>query len=81
LVFDFYGTKDSRKVTLHKPIQYDRKPDGSMKAEWTRIVENNGETATSTFKSVYLPPELFHKQETFVSPTSTPTGLEVQWSN
>src|SRR3990167_5340600 len=65
LVFEFYGTKDSRKVTLQKPFSYDRKSDGSMKAEWTRIVEKDGKTATSTFKSVYQSPALFHKEEIF----------------
>jgi vancomycin resistance protein YoaR len=75
LIFDFYGTKDSRVVTLEKPIQYDRKPDGSMKAEWTRIIEKDGVTSSSTFKSIYQPPALFHKQEQFVGsgPTPTPT--------
>src|SRR3989344_4370754 len=70
LIFEFYGTKDSRKVTLQKPFSYDRKSDGSMKAEWTRIVEKDGKTATSTFKSVYQSPALFHKEEIF--PTTTP---------
>ncbi len=70
LVFEFYGTKDNRKVTLEKPIQYDKKTDGSLKAEWTRVVEKDGQIATSTFKSIYLPPALFHKEETF--PTTTP---------
>jgi vancomycin resistance protein YoaR len=76
LIFDFYGTKDERVVTLQKPIQYDRKTDGSMKAEWTRIVTNNGETSTSTFKSVYLPPALFHKEEKFV-PAAPPNSLQM----
>ncbi|MBI3232360.1 MAG: VanW family protein [Candidatus Doudnabacteria bacterium] len=69
LAFEFYGTKDSRRVTLEKPIQYDRKPDGSMKAEWTRVIQKDGQTSTSTFKSIYLSPALFHKEEAF--PTST----------
>ena len=72
LVFEFWGTKDARKVTLEKPIVYDRKSDGSMKATWTRIVENNGETSTSTFRSVYLSPALFHKEETFIAGSTTP---------
>ncbi len=72
LVFDFYGTKDDREVVLEKPVQYDRKSDGSMKATWIRHVTNNGETTTDTFKSVYLPPALFHKEETFVQPAPTP---------
>jgi len=73
LIFDFYGTKDSRQVTLQKPVQYDRKPDGSMKATWIRIVTKDGETSTSTFKSVYQSPALFHKTEEFpTAPTGTP---------
>lgn len=76
LVYEFYGTKDARQITLINPVQYDRKEDGSMKAEWTRVVEKDGKTATSTFKSVYLSPALFHKEEKFVSATTTPqTGL------
>ena len=78
LVFDFYGTKDDRQVTLEKPVVFDRTPDGAMKATWTRIVTLNGETSTSTFKSTYQPPALFHKTETFVSATGTPiTGLKI----
>lgn len=73
LIFEFYGTKDNRKVTLNKPWQYDRKPDGSLKAEWTRVVEKDGQIATSTFKSIYLSPNLFHKEVTF--PTSTPLSV------
>ncbi len=78
LIFEFYGTKDQRRVTLEKPVQYDRKPDGSLKATWTRIVEKDGATSTSTFKSTYLPPELFHKQEQFVSATGTPSSSAPQ---
>jgi vancomycin resistance protein YoaR len=73
LIFDFYGTKDDREVVLEKPIQYDRKSDGSMKASWTRHVTKNGVTTTNEFKSVYLPPALFHKEETFVAATPPPT--------
>ncbi len=78
LVYDFYGTNDGRKVTLKKPVVYDRLPDGSMKATWTRLVTLNGETSTSTFKSVYQPPALFHKTETFISASGTQTsGLKI----
>ncbi len=82
LVFDFYGTKDQRVVDVKKPIQYDRKEDGSLKAEWTRVVLKDGVTSTSTFKSVYQPPALFHKEEEFVTsaspaPTPTPAPLTV----
>jgi len=71
LFFEFYGTKDSRKVTLKTPVQYDRKSDGSMKAYWTREVFSHGTTTVDTFYSNYLPPALFHKQEEFVSATGT----------
>ena len=74
LVFDFYGTKDGRQVTLDKPVVYDRQTDGSMKATWTRHVMNNGTTTTVTFKSVYQSPALFHKTETFVTATGTQTS-------
>lgn len=74
LTFDFYGTKDGREVTLLKPVQYDRKEDGSMKATWQREVTKNGSTRTDTFKSVYLSPALFHKEEIFVKTTSTPAS-------
>lgn len=71
LVFDFYGTKDGREVTLEKPVQYDRKSDGSMKASWTRIVRKNGEEEKVTFNSTYRSPALYHKTETFVTPPPT----------
>jgi vancomycin resistance protein YoaR len=83
LVFDFYGTNDGRKVTLEKPVVYDRQSDGSMKATWTRLVTpTNGQTRTDVFNSNYQSPALFHKTETFVSatgvqtPNSTPTKTQ-----
>jgi vancomycin resistance protein YoaR len=78
LIFDFYGTKDGRKVTLEKPVVYDKQADGSMKATWTRIITKDGQTSTSTFKSVYQSPALFHKTEGFVSSTGTiVSGLKI----
>lgn len=74
LIFDFYGSKDGRQVILEKPIQWDRKEDGSMKASWTRIVTKDGKTSTSTFNSIYLSPALFHKTESFVSSTGAPAS-------
>ncbi len=85
LAFDLYGTRDSREVIVDEPLQWDRKPDGSLKASWTRHVTNNGVTRDDTLKSNYLPPALFKKEEKFVpaapevtptpspTPTSTPT--------
>ncbi len=72
LIFDFYGTGDHREVELKDPIVYDRKTDGSLKASWTRIVTKNGISESKTFNSVYLPPALFHKQETFVANPASP---------
>lgn len=77
LVFEFYGTKDSRMVTLEKPVQFDKKPDGSLKASWTRIVAKNGQEKTETFKSVYQSPALFHKEETFVTASSTVAAAQI----
>jgi vancomycin resistance protein YoaR len=78
LIFDFYGTKDSRQVTLEKPVVYDRTSEGAMKATWTREVTNGGQTRTDVFKSNYQPPALFHHTESFVSTTGTPiSGLKI----
>jgi vancomycin resistance protein YoaR len=77
LIFEFYGTKDDRQVVIKKPVQYDRKPDGSMKATWEREVIKNGEEMKDVFKSVYQSPALFHKTEGFVKSSSSPEGLHV----
>jgi len=75
LYFEFYGTKDDRVVTFDGPVQYDRKPDGSLKATWTRHVAFNGQTTDQTFNSTYQPPALFHKEEqpTTPNPETVPT--------
>lgn len=70
LIFDFYGTKDDRKVTLGTPAQYDKKSDGSMKASWARTVVKNGKSESQTFYSIYKSPALYHKQEKFPTPAS-----------
>ena len=70
LVFDFYGTKDDRQVTLGTPAQYDKKSDGSMKASWARTIVKDGKSNTQTFYSVYRSPALYHKQEKFPTPAS-----------
>ncbi len=69
LYFDYFGTKDSRTISFEGPNQYDRKPDGSMKAIWIRHVTENGEVKTQTFKSTYLPPALFHHDTVESTPT------------
>jgi vancomycin resistance protein YoaR len=71
LYFDYYGSKDSRVVELSDPIQYDKKPDGSMKARWERRVTLNGQTTEQIFNSTYVSPNLYNKIET-VQQASTP---------
>jgi vancomycin resistance protein YoaR len=73
LTFSFYGIKDNRKVSFDGPYSYDKKSDGSMKAVWTRTVTSeDGSTRTASFHSIYQPPALFHKTETFPPKTTTP---------
>jgi vancomycin resistance protein YoaR len=71
LVFSMYGAKDDRKVTVKPAVQYDRQPDGSLKATWEREVVKNGVSRTDVIKSTYLSPALFKKEET-TNITETP---------
>jgi vancomycin resistance protein YoaR len=74
LRFDIYGQKDERKISLGTPYSYDKKSDGSLKATWTRTVTMaDGTTKKDTFNSVYQPPALFHRQETYPPKPTTPT--------
>ncbi len=52
LVFDFYGTYDNREVKLNQPVIYDKKGDGSMKATWSRTVNQ---------KLTSLPLYIYHR--------------------
>ena len=72
LFFDFYGTKDERKVAFDGPYQYDKKPDGSMKAVWTRKVTIGSDVTEQTFRSNYLSPDLFKKVTTVESNIPNP---------
>lgn len=62
--FEFYGTDDGRKVVLTGPEEYDKKPDGSMKAKLTReIFDKDGNLIRKTvFRSSYKSPDLFPVQ-------------------
>lgn len=71
IVFDFYGTNDNREVVLEQPYIYDKKADGSMKATWKRTVVKNGKRSDDVFSSIYKPPALFKRQETFVASDGT----------
>ncbi|HEV8601589.1 MAG TPA: VanW family protein [Patescibacteria group bacterium] len=72
LFFDFYGTKDDRRVAFDGPYQYDKKPDGSMKAVWTRKVTLGSDVTEQTFRSNYLSPDLFKKITTVESNIPNP---------
>jgi vancomycin resistance protein YoaR len=83
LAFDLYGTKDGRSVVVDEPVQWDRKPDGSLKASWSRHVTMNGITRDDTLKSNYLPPALFKKEEKFIiaSQATTPPNSVPETEN
>jgi vancomycin resistance protein YoaR len=74
LYYDFYGTKDDRKVTFDGPYQFDKKTSGAMKAVWTRWVEQNGEKTEQVFNSVYQSPALFHPTPQASTPNPDATG-------
>lgn len=58
LVFEFYGTPDGREVKVDGPHEYDKKPDGSLKAVLTREVFKDGSfVKKNTFRSVYRSPK------------------------
>lgn len=59
LIFEFYGTRDGRKVSVDGPYQYDRKPDGSMKAKISRTVTLGASERTDNFYSKYVSKELY----------------------
>lgn len=80
LYFDFYGKKDTRIVELETPRQYDRRPDGSMKAVWVRRVTLNGETAEQEFKSNYVSPNLFKRETTVQTATPNPEAIQTPTS-
>jgi len=57
LYFEFYGTPDGRETKVIGPVEYDKKPDGSLKATLTREIYKDGELITTdVFKSSYRSP-------------------------
>ncbi len=57
LYFELYGTPDGREVKMIGPVEYDKKPDGSLKAKFTRELYRNGELAAEeVFSSSYRSP-------------------------
>jgi len=61
LYFDFFGKSDERKVELEGPRTFDKKPDGSMKAEWIqKVFDKNGNLLfQKNFLSKYESPSKF----------------------
>ncbi len=57
LFAEIYGSKDGREVKIEGPVQYDQKPNGSLKARLTRkIYRDNILTKEEKFDSNYKPP-------------------------
>jgi len=60
LTFEFYGADDGREVKIDGPFQYDSRPDGSIKAKFTRkIYKDNKLIEEKTFYSNYKSPALY----------------------
>lgn len=60
LTFEFYGTSDGREAKIIGPEEYDKKPDGAMKAKLTQEIYRNGELVRKmTFRSTYRSPDLY----------------------
>jgi vancomycin resistance protein YoaR len=74
LYYDFYGTKDDRKVSFDGPYQFDKKASGAMKAVWTRWVEKDGAKTEQVFNSVYQSPALFHPTPQASTPNPDASG-------
>ncbi len=68
LYFEFYGTKDDRKITFDGPYQFDKKANGAMKAVWTRWVEKDDQKTEQVFNSNYQPPALFQQNTQATTP-------------
>lgn len=57
LIFEIYGSSDSRIVSVDGPYQYDQKPNGSMKAYFIRnTTYADGSENKERFDSFYKPP-------------------------
>ena len=57
LSVEIYGSDDGRKVVVEGPIQYDKKPNGALKAYFVRKIYNGEQLATEErFDSVYKAP-------------------------
>jgi vancomycin resistance protein YoaR len=71
LIFEYYGTADGRQVAIDGPYQYDRKPDGSMKARLARTISYGQKQNTETFYSKYVSKDLFPTSYEYPKPANT----------
>ncbi|MDP2933005.1 MAG: VanW family protein, partial [bacterium] len=70
LIFEYYGTNDGRQVAIDGPYQYDKKPDGSMKARLARTISYGQKQNTETFYSKYVSKDLFPTSYEYPKPLS-----------
>lgn len=60
LIVDLFGAPDGREVLIAGPYEFDRQPDGAVKARLTQTVKRGGEVVrTKTFWSNYKSPDLY----------------------
>ena len=82
LIFDFFGSKDGRTVTVDGPHTLAWNPDGSMKTVFTQAVSNaDGQNfIRDSFYSNYKSPSLFPHPGQEPVYTSKPSGWsDRQW--
>lgn len=76
LYFEVYGSDDGRQVEVSTPIQYDQKPDGSMKAYFTRTISYEDKPAAPEEGEPRL--ERQEQKETFYSNYRSPALYPLQ---
>jgi vancomycin resistance protein YoaR len=64
LTVEIYGSDEDKKVTVEGPVQYDKQPNGAMKAYFVRKIALSDGTSLEEerFSSIYKPPPL-HPEE------------------
>ncbi len=64
LFVEMYGSKNGRKITLSGPFEYEKNPDGSLKAMFTREISYvDGTNKKENFYSNYKSPALYPLEE------------------
>jgi len=79
LYFDFYGTKDGRKVAVEGPEIYDRRSSGALKAKVTRTLTTaSGEIQELVLNSSYVSPNLFPRVFEYPPPPTPPAEVPAE---